>query len=123
MYKQCNQLNNQTTKQPDNKTTRQQNNQTTLLLERHSEGKSDALLIAGRQFEIVHTAYILHVENLEDIMYAGNELDVRLVFIHEVTAFREYHEHIASCILFEVWIILVGQGAPKRLYADILTPL
>ena len=99
------------------------NNQTTVLLERHSEGKSDALLIAGRQFEIVHTAYILHVENLEDIMNAGNELDVRLVFIHEVTAFREYHEHIASCILFEVWIILVGQGAPKRLYADILTPL
>ena len=29
MYKQCNQQNNQTTKQPDNKTTRQQNNQTT----------------------------------------------------------------------------------------------
>ena len=75
-------LNKKTTRQQNNQTTKQPDNKTTLLLERHSEGKSDALLIARRQFEIVHTAYILHVENLEDIMYAGNELDVRLVFIH-----------------------------------------
>ena len=65
--------------------------------------------------------YIVHLKELEDIVYAGCNLHVWLV-VHDVTSLGELEEDVVIPVLLEEWVILVGQLAYHSAHTDILSP-
>ena len=61
--------------------------------------------------------------NLEDIMNAGYNLEIRTFGIHEIAAVREIHQFVAALILRQVGVVLVAKITPEAVHGDILTPL
>lgn len=53
-------------------------------LESHSEHEADAVFLCCRQIEIVESANILHMHNLEDIMNTKCHLNVWFTAVHKV---------------------------------------
>ena len=53
-------------------------------LESHSEHEADAVFLCCRQIEIVESANILHMHNLEDIMNTKRHLYVWFTAVHKV---------------------------------------
>ena len=49
--------------------------------------------MTGGEVEVVQTSYEVNMEDFEDIVYTHDEFDVRLVAVHDVTAFGEVHEY------------------------------
>ena len=61
--------------------------------------------------------------NLEDIMNAGYNLDIRTFGIHGIAAVWEIHQFVAAHILRQVGVVLVAKVTPETVHGDILTPL
>ena len=62
------------------------------------------------------------MDDLEDIMDAGHNLDIRAFGIHEITAVREVHQLIAARILKQIGVVLVSEVTPEGVHGDVFTP-
>ena len=63
------------------------------------------------------------MQQFEDIVYAGHNLEIGLVGVHHVAPLRELHQHVTALILGQEGVVLVGQFAPKHLHAQVFPPL
>jgi len=92
------------------------------LLKCESEDVSDTPFMAGGEVEIIQTSHKVYVDYLEDIVHSNDEFDVGLVVVHNITAIGEVHQAVATRILGQEGVVLVGKIAPQRVDGNILAP-
>ena len=87
-----------------------------------AEGDDVAHAPLGRRGQVVVTqaAHVLHVEELQNVVNAQDQLDVGLLGVHDVRALGEVHELSAALVLLKEGVVLVGQRAPEHPDADVL---
>ena len=75
--------------------------------------------------QVSESPYIFHMEKFEDIVNAKAYLHVWLLGIHQETGWLSIArwEHKQIFVPWQVGVVLVGQGAPHRTYAEHLPPL
>ena len=91
-------------------------------LEHQGKAKAHAVLVTMRMVVIVHTAYILNLEEAEDAANTQRYFPIGNLRIHHVRVFGEIHQDRTAGIAFKTGIILVGQSTSQHLGTDILAP-
>ena len=95
----------------------------THVLERGADHEADAVFVGGGELVVVQTAYVLHMDEFEDVVDTQRQFHVGALGIDNVRALREVHEQRRAGILLEEGVVLIGELAPEDAEADILTPL
>ena len=99
--------------------------------ERHAEGGAQAPLL-GAGIVVVHAMDILDMDELEDVVDAHDEFDVGFVALHDVGEIvvlsvlelsGEVHEQGVALVLGQEGVVLVREGAPEGVDADVFAPL
>lgn len=85
---------------------------TVYALETCMESESYAMLAGCGEVEIVETADILHVEEVENVVDANEKLSVWALGIHEIATLGECHQSVALPVLLKHRVVLVRQSAP-----------
>ena len=93
------------------------------VLECGADHEADAVFVGGGKLVVVQTAYVLHMDEFEDVVDTQRQFHVGALGIDDVRALREVHEQRRAGILLEEGVVLVGELAPEDAEADILTPL
>ena len=86
--------------------------------ERHADHETDAVLVGGGQFVVVHTAHILHMDNLEDVVDAKRDFPVGLLGVDDVGAIREIHQDGIAYIMRQIGVVLVGELSPQAAHGN-----
>ena len=72
-----------------------------------SEHETNALFVGCGQFQIIESADILDVKNVEDVVHAGANLHIRFVLVHDVTTFGELHKHATTLVGCKIGIVFL----------------
>ena len=99
--------------------------------EREAEHAAYAPLLRAR-IVVVHAVDVLDMEYLENVVYAGHQLDIRPFLVHDMgkglaTAIRlhlagEVEQSAVAGVLAKIRIVFAGERSPQHVAADVLAP-
>ena len=103
-----------------------------VLLKSYPEHAANAPFVYARRVGVGEAAHIFNVEEFEDVVYAGYDLDVRLFIIHGVRGVGigavgvevsgEVEEAAVGGIAFEEGVVLIRERAPQHVAGDVFAP-
>ena len=101
-------------------------------LERYPEHAANAPFVYARRVGVGEAAHVFNVEDLEDVVDAGYDLDVGLAVVHDVRGVGvravgvevsgEVEEAAVGGITLEEGVVFLRERAPQHVAGDVLAP-
>ena len=84
--------------------------------------QSDAVFVGGGKVVVGEAAHVFDMEDFEDVVNAGDDLNVGFLRVHHVAALGERHQHAIALIFLEEGVVFRREVAPKHFRSDDFAP-